>query len=197
VLYAPPAHARRARDHYSTPADLARALLSGLRQAGLELPSPIYDPCAGEAALLRALNLPGFGSDLYPDEYRSSLWILEEPIDATDVLALSAALIGGKTSPRSIVTNPPYGRTAVRIVEAALRLMDAGQVDLAAFLLPLPWEAAGTRLELMRRLSLRIVCSWRPEWIEGTGGGGKMSSVWLVWTQNPPRFPLTVYEGRP
>lgn len=194
MLYAPPAHARRARDHYSTPVELARALIGGLSQAGLELPPPIYDPCAGEAALLRALNLPGFGSDLYPDEYRSSLWTLETPIDATDPEALAGVMRAARA--RAIVANPPYGRTAPRIVEAAVGLLDAGQADLVAFLLPLPWEAAGTRLALMWRLSLRVVCSWRPEWIEGTGGGGKMNSVWLVWTRHPPRFPVTVYEGR-
>lgn len=29
----------------------------------------------------------------------------------------------------------------------------------------------------------RIVPCWRPEWIEGTGGGGTMNHAWLVWAR--------------
>jgi hypothetical protein len=69
---------------------------------------------------------------------------------------------------------------------------------LAAYLLPLPWEAAGnpSRLALMRAVRLRIVCCWRPEWIDGAGGGGKMNYAWLVWAPPGLCLPQTVYVSK-
>jgi hypothetical protein len=194
MFYAPVEHARRAHDHYSTPPDLARALLLGLTEAGIDLPGPVYDPCAGDGALLDHLRpLPSFGSDLFPAEYRQDPRVLTAPVDASDPVALADAM----GAARSLVTNPPYGRAAQAIVEAGARLAREGVVELAAFLLPLPWTAAGSRVALMRAMRLQITCCWRPEWIEGTGGGGKMNFAWLVWTRERTRFPSLVTVSRP
>ncbi len=183
MLYAPPRHARRARDFYSTPPELTAALRLGLPQLGLDLPVPAYDPCAGDGRLLQALGAPGFGSDLFPAAYPACPWIIDAPVDASDPDALAEAL----GASRAIVSNPPYGRDAARIVHACVKLLEADAIELAALLLPLPWEAAGSasRLALMRHALFRgrIVCCWRPEWIEDTGGGGKMNSAWLVWAR--------------
>jgi hypothetical protein len=193
MFYARAEHQRRAHDHYSTPKDLAQALPIGLKQAGIELPAPIYDPCAGEGALLDALRpLPGFGSDLFPNEYNRHLRILETPVDASDPETLADAL----GFARSIVTNPPYGREALGVVRTGVELIRRGQAELAAFLLPLPWTAAQGRLTLMRNVRLQITCCWRPEWVAGTGGGGKMNSAWLVWTRESSAFPISVYLDR-
>jgi hypothetical protein len=75
-LYAPPRHDRRANDFYRTPADLAGGLLAGLWRAGLKLPTPIHDPCSGDAALLDGLGLTVSGSDLFPGAYPSDLRLL-------------------------------------------------------------------------------------------------------------------------
>jgi hypothetical protein len=193
VLYAPPAHLRRAKDNYSTPKDLAQALPAGLALAGLELPVPLYDPCVGEGALLDGLGLPCFGSDLFPNRYRQRLNFLPQPIDASDLAALAEAI----GSARAVVCNPPYGRAAPAIVKAGVELVRNGTIELCAFLTPLPWIAASSRVGLMNNATLVITCSWRPLWIEGTKGGGKMSSNWIVWTRKPARFPLNVFVSRP
>jgi hypothetical protein len=192
MLYAPPQHARRTRDHYVTPPDVARALPIGLALAGLELPVPIYDPCCGEGALLDALGLPAFGSDLYPNDYASRLNFSTTPVDARNPRALAEAI----GCARSIVCNPAYGNQAAAIVDAGVDLVRNGTIDLAAYLTPLPWIAAGSRVELMNSATLVITCNWRPLWIEGTKGGGKMNSCWIVWTRERTRFPLNLFVSR-
>ena len=57
ALYRPPQHARRENNFYKTQLELAAGLLAGLRRAGLTLPAPLHDPCAGDAALLDGLGL--------------------------------------------------------------------------------------------------------------------------------------------
>jgi len=178
TFYAPTTHDLRPHQHYPTPVDLARALPLGLAMAGLELPRPVYDPCCGEGALLDALGGLTRASDLYPDAYRGRVDRWTTPVDARDPAALIAAL----GTARSIATNPPYGRDAEPIVRACVKLVDERHVELAAVLVPLPWEAAGSRSDLMARVSLRIVPCWRSVWVPGTKGGGKMNYVWLVWT---------------
>lgn len=193
MFYAPATHARRERDHYATPPELVHALVIGLQQGGLTLPMPVHDPCAGAGKLIDALEALGvgcFGSELYPDQYPRHRRILLKPLDAVSL---------DPRGMRALVTNPPYGRATEAIVAAGVRAVQKGVVALAAYLLPLPWEAAGSpsRLVLMRSMRLRIVCCWRPEWIDGTGGGGKMNYAWLVWTKPGLCLPQTVYIEKP
>ena len=214
TFYAPSKHTRENHDHYSTPPELAAALVVGLDRLGIAIPHPVFDPCAGEGRLLATLDtlgIPGgFGADLFPAAYPRRKWIHEEPIDARDHAALYEVL--GPC--RSILTNPPtedatsrpklpapknalerrfrknfprYAKKelAADIATAGMKLLEMGAIELFALLLPLPWEAAGgsRRLALMRSPLFRgrVVCCWRPEWIAGTSGGGKMNHAWLIW----------------
>ena len=193
IFYSPATHELRAHQHYPTPPDLAQALPLGLALAGIELPRPLHDPCAGEGALLDALGGPRFGSDLHPEAYPRTFRIWPDPINASkpdDV----ASVLGVS---RAIVTNPPYGRDAQPIVAAGVELVRRGQVDLAAFLVPLPWEAAAGRLDILVQMRARIVPTWRSTWVPGTKGNGKMNYTWLVWTKEIPAFPITVYLRKP
>ena len=98
---------------------------------------------------------------------------------------------------RSLVTNPPYGRKAEPIVRAGVKLVERETIELAAFLVPLPWESAARRSGLMRSMTLRIVPCWRSVWVPGTKGGGKMNYVWLVWTNTKATFPISIYLDKP
>jgi hypothetical protein len=64
---------------------------------------------------------------------------------------------------RALVSNPPFGR-ALPIAKNMVELVHADRVEMAALLLPGPWEAASTprRVALTRAMALRIVCCWRP-----------------------------------
>ncbi len=193
TFYSPPAHKRHAHQHYPTPPDLAQALVDGLAQAGLDLPRPVYDPCCGAGALLDALGGRAIGSDLHPDDYPARLDCWATPVEAKDPDALARA----KGSARALTSNPPYGRDAQPIVEAGVELVRRHAIELAAFLVPLPWEAAAGRFDLLRSMRARIVPTWRSAWVPGTRGGGKMNYVWLVWTDALTFFPITIYLRKP
>ena len=194
TLYPPPQHARRENNFYKRQVDLAAGLLAGLRRAGLTLPAPLHDPCAGDAALLDGLGFVGSGSDLFPAAYPSDARLLLAPVDARDPKALARVL----NDARALVSNPPFGRDALPIAESLVELVHAGSVEMAALLLPALWEAAGgpRRVALMRAMALRIVCCWRPIWIEGTAGGGKLNYAWHVWTREAPLFPHAIHVTR-
>ena len=114
TLYPPPQHARRENNFYKTQVDLAAGLLAGLRRAGLTLPAPLHDPCAGDAALLDGLGL--VGSDLFPAAYPSDARLLLAPVDARDPKALARVL----NNARALVSNPPFGRDALPIAESLI-----------------------------------------------------------------------------
>ena len=99
---------------------------------------------------------------------------------------------------RALVSNPPFGRDALPIAESLVELVHAGSVEMAALLAPALWEAASgpRRVTLMRAMALRIVCCWRPIWIEGTAGGGKLNYAWHVWTREAPLFSLAIQVTR-
>jgi hypothetical protein len=194
TIYTPRRHDRRANDFYPTPVSLAGGLLAGLWRAGLKLPMPIHDPCAGDGALLDGLGLTGSGSDLFPGAYPSDPRLLPAPVDARDPKAVARVLNGA----RAIVSNSPFKEDALPVAESMVELVRAGNVEMAALLFPAPWETAGSprRVALMRAMDLRIVCCWRPIWIEGTKRPGKLSFAWHVWTREAPLFPHAIHVTR-
>ena len=104
------------------------------------------------------------------------------------------------TGAAALVTNPPYGGDHHRIAEAFLSLLHGGCIRFAALLVPHQFDAAGRRGHLFQDplCALRIVMPWRPAWIEGTKGGGTISSTWWVWTAEPrpSASPGTVWVKR-
>ncbi len=203
-LYNSSNFSRSEADFYPTPPDLARALPDGMAVFGIELPGPILEPCCGDGALARTIGretgLPVVGTDLYPFRYPDGhpFYVSLEPVDARDLQALRRVAVD--VGARSIVTNPPYGRDHAKIAEALLELVQEGAIQVAALLVPHQFDAAGSRRHLFTDLhcALRIVMPWRPVWIEGTQGGGTISSVWWVWTAVPRNqgSPGTVYVER-
>ena len=119
-------------------------------------------------------------------------------MDARDPAALLKVIEA--TGAAALVTNPPYGRDHHRIAEAFLRLLHGGSIRFAALLVPHQFDAAGQRGQLFQDplCAPRIVMPRRPAWIEGTKGGGTISSTWWVWTAKvrPSAFPGTVWVER-
>ncbi len=189
MLYGPPLHARRANDFYRTPPDLAHGLMAGLQRVGVAAPIKVHDPCAGDGSLLDALSCSGgrSGSDLFPGNYPRDPRLCPKPVDARDPDALRGVLDGAD----GLISNPPYDQHALPIAESVVQLVREGTVKLAALLLPALWETASTprRTALMRSMTCRIVVCWRPVWIEGTKGGGKLNHAWHVWNSKPNGVP--------
>ncbi len=195
---------RSPADFYPTPPDLTRGLIDGLAQAAIALPGPILEPCCGTGAMATVLaaesGLKVVGSDLYPEAYTeaAALYATTSPVDARDAGALLRVI--ELTGAAALVTNPPYGRDHHRIAEAFLHLLRGGSIRFAALLVPHQFDAAERRPHLFQDplCALRIVLPWRPVWVAGTNGGGKISSAWWVWTTEPrPRAsPGTVWISR-
>jgi hypothetical protein len=137
---------------------------------------------------------------LYPERYTeaAALYATTSPVDARDAGALLKVI--EETGAAALVTNPPYGRDHHRIAEAFLCLLRGGSIRFAALLVPHQFDAAGQRGHLFQDplCALRVVMPWRPEWIEGTKGGGTISSTWWVWTAEPrpSALPGTVWVKR-
>jgi hypothetical protein len=183
---------RAKNDHYATPQDLIAALVIGLAKLHAALPGdgPVLDPCGGAGALRDGLQRHGVDvrlTDAYPEDYPAKGYATLKRLDATQFENLLEAvrLVGAK----AIVTNPPY-RTAIapRIVSNMVELVEAGEVSLAAVLVPREWVAAQGRVEMFDRPSYwgEIIPAWRPRWIAGTDAGGKTSSSWVVWRRPLP-----------
>jgi hypothetical protein len=203
-LYNASSFQRAPADFYPTPPDLTRGLIDGLGEVAIALPGPVLEPCCGAGALATVLaaesGLEVVGSDLYPERYTeaAALYATTAPVDARDAAALLRVI--EMTGAAALVTNPPYGRDHHRIAEAFLRLLRGGCIRFAALLVPHQFDAAGQRRHLFQDplCALRIVMPWRPEWIEGTKGGGTISSTWWVWTadRRPSASPGTVWVKR-
>ena len=195
---------RASADFYPTPPDLTRGLIDGLAQAAIALPGPILEPCCGAGALANVLatesGLKVVGSDLYPERYTeaAALYATTSPVDARDAWR---AAEGDRDDRRRGVGDepalrprpPPHRRgvpsPAARRLHPFCRSAGAAPVRCC-------W-AARTPVS-GSALALRIVMPWRPEWIEGTKGGGTISSTWWVWTAEPrpSALPGTVWVKR-
>jgi len=94
------------------------------------------------------------------------------------------ALLGFR--PDAIISNPPYGKDAVRSVEKALELMEA-ETGYVAFLMRHEWDAAKGRAHLIDHPAFiaKITLRFRPLWVtpkEGEKAGSpRFSYAWFVW----------------
>lgn len=88
--------------------------------------------------------------------------------------------------PDCIISNPPYGKEAVKSVEKALELMQAEQ-GYVAMLMRHEWDAAKGRAHLIDHPAYiaKITLRFRPVWIEKKEGeeskSPRFSYAWYVW----------------
>lgn len=88
--------------------------------------------------------------------------------------------------PDAIISNPPYGKDAVRAVQKALDLMEA-EKGYVAFLMRHEWDAAKGRAPLIDHPAFmaKITLRFRPVWIEKKEGeeskSPRFSYAWFVW----------------
>src|SRR5215207_6508349 len=139
---------------------------------------------------------------LCPCDTSTSTWRSFATISSGLCLFLAiVVLLGSKAIPQGgPLQRRRISRDHHRIAEAFLRLLHGGSIRFAALLVPHQFDAAGQRGHLFQDplCALRTVMPWRPEWIEGTKGGGTISSTWWVWTaeSRPSASPGTVWVKR-
>lgn len=150
---------RRPLDFYPTPPEVTAALLNHI---ALPEGATIWDPAAGEGAILRVAAAYGYktiGTDILTGQD-----FLEQDARPCDM----------------IITNPPFYMAAAFIKKAwALNIP-------FAFLLRSQYWHAASRLELFTACPPNMVLplTWRPQFTEQKSGS-LLDMVWNVWTREP------------
>lgn len=160
---------RRELEKYYTPHWSVEALRMA-EAAYLHPQKPVFDPCAGDGAILDAFKV-AFGADIAPDR---------PDIITADYLKTPAP----KEPYGAIVTNPPYGqggRLAVSFIEKALN-----EAEFVAMLLRVDFDSASTRKHLFGecdRFATKYVLTKRLRWtnIEQADSGPSTNHAWFVW----------------
>lgn len=162
-----------------------------LRAMPLPVGSIVYDPAAGEGAVLRAawsLGLYAHGADIVPD--------------AAGIA--TADFLTDHRPRKAIVTNPPYGaggRMACAFIRHALAVTreERGQV---AMLLRADFDSAPGRVDIFRdhpAFAERLVMLKRVKWtnvVQVEGKGPSTNHTWFCWDwSRAAGFPAVRYIG--
>ena len=169
---------RRARDLYPTPAEAVTPLLRHL-PTGVRF----VEPCAGDGALVKALETAGhscvFASDIAPQA---------AGIEPGDVMALDHGW-----GAEMFITNPPWPGRYLR-GEPTLSVI----LHLSRFLptwLLLPADFAHNKyFSRVKPICSAIVSVGRVSWI-GNGTSGVDNAAWYLFDQNKADS-ITVFHGR-
>lgn len=126
---------------------------------------------AWERAIDKSTVTCGVYDDVQPPRYPKSMSEIEE-------------ILGFR--PDCIITNPPYGKEAVRAVEKALELMQA-ENGYVAMLMRHEWDCAKGRSHLIDHPAYiaKVTLRFRPVWIEKKEGEAsaspRFSYAWFIW----------------
>lgn len=165
--------ARIPQDFYATPPEVTKALLSVERDR-LFCFSPIWEPAAGDGAIVKVLKAAGYqviASDISdrgcPNVKVKSFFDYKEPPGL------------------AIVTNPPFSLTNWRDgkgkwITHALGILDL-DVDYMALLLPWTWAAAAGLGDIWERYPPAVIylLTWK---VDFTGQGAPpQNNCWVIW----------------
>jgi hypothetical protein len=82
--------------------------------------------------------------------------------------------------PDAIITNPPYGRDAEKMLKHALALMEPVK-GLCIFLCRNEWDSSARRAPLFDHpaFAFKVILRHRPRWIEGSTGAPRHNYAWF------------------
>jgi hypothetical protein len=175
-----PQPARTGTDWHPTPPCLTLALtqfvLPGLA------PGPVWEACAGDGRLARAIEAEGrrvIATDIDP---RADC-VARHDFRADPPAGTAGALL---------ITNPPWDRDLLDpLIGPGLMLLDSGALCAMALLLRPDKLFAASRAEAFNRAAALYQCSWRPIWVAGSNGNPRWAAVWVVWRGDHPGPPVT------
>lgn len=158
--------AREKDDFYPTPPEPTRAILSAEFDRLSQFPT-IWEPAAGDGAMIREMNAVGLSS------------VSSDLVDRGCGANIQSFYSYQKAPSKAILTNPPFQEcnSGEWIRHAFGRL----GVEYMALLLPLNWTGASTRGALWaEHTPARVyIMRWRIDW---TGQGANPSiNAWFVW----------------
>lgn len=164
---------RQPNEKYYTPAWVVDALLS--REM---FPGAVWEPAAGDGAMVAALNSKGY------DCYASDIEPAAANVWSMDFLAAMSNF----GTYRTIITNPPYGkggRLAVKFIERALEITrpTKGKV---AMLLRVDFDSANGRRPIFGghdAFKAKYVLTKRIRWpnLPQSAAGPTENHAWFVW----------------
>ncbi len=164
-------------DYYATPAWCVRRLLEAV-----ELPAGLWlEPCAGEGAIIRAVEEHAHGNVIW-----HAIEAREECIPILDVISTCQTAVQGsfQAVPADsryalVLTNPPY-RSALQIVQHALKF-----APIVVMLLRLNWLASDKRVAWIRAHTPSVfVLPDRPSFVGE--GGDATEYAWMAWGLGVP-----------
>jgi hypothetical protein len=168
---------RLERDWYPTPPDTSATILPYLSEIGAGKPFKLWEPAAGDGAMLDVLAQAGHtvtGTDIHPMRDNISeedfLWSLVPP-----------------TPCDGIITNPPYGDLAQDFAEKIVSFIDRGEVKFGAILVRNEYDSASGKKHLFSdcpHFAAKIILTFRPRWIAGSKGSPRHNYCWLVWRRD-------------
>lgn len=164
---------REVNDFYPTPPEPTRALLHAEITRLRDFPL-IWEPAAGDGAMVREINALGFDA------------VASDLIDrgcGAEIRSFYDYRERGDRPARAIVTNPPFSECNSRDGKARWiwHALDALEVEYMALLMPWPWPgAAGLNALWHRHPPARVyLMRWK---IDFTGQGAPpMLNAWFVW----------------
>lgn len=147
------------RDYYPTPREAVLPLLPHLAPD-----TAFAEPCAGDGALIRTLDLAGhacvWASDIHPRNH--------------GIVSLDALLIQGMAAD-CIITNPPWDRDILHpMIEHFSSMLPAW------LLFDADWAHTRQSAELIKRCS-KIVSVGRVKWIPDSKMTGKDNCMWALF----------------
>jgi len=164
---------RDSADYYATPAFCVRRLLERVQLPG----GPWLEPCAGEGAVIKAVNELRSDVDWTAVEYRPECL---KPLHALNLNSVQIDSFTTLSMPLRrahfavCLSNPPY-RSALPFVQRACEL-----ADIVVFLLRLNWLAGRERHAwLMKHVPNVYVLPDRPSFVDG--GTDATDYAWMLW----------------
>ncbi len=161
-------------DLHPTPEEFTEALV-----VTFKLPDRIWEPACGEGHISKRLITDGFR------------------VTSTDIKNWGYGLSGvdflqqeqPPSGVRGIVTNPPFS-IATAFVEKALDFIDAGHIELAAFIMKQEFIGSIDRFERIfsRRMPIQITAIANRMKNSHTGASYSFYHSWYIWTKAKPTY---------
>lgn len=162
-----PSRGRATDDFYATPDAVTRAL--AIEYADVLRGAAVWEPCAGDGAMMRTLLAEGVGKVVGSDINPQAPGIVKLDVFERTNLPLVQA----------VITNPPFF-LAAEMIEHILGLVN-GPPQLLAVVLKATFWHASSRFPLFRRHPPTTIhpLLWRPDF--KNLGGPTMEIMWCVW----------------
>jgi hypothetical protein len=172
------AFARRPQDKYSTPPEAVLPLLKHVKHGDM-----FVEPCAGNGALVRALENHGLSCqwafDIEPENHE---------IERRD--ALSDWDVIPDMSVEWIITNPPWSRDLLHpMIEHFSRIRPTW------LLFDADWMHT-RQAEPYLKMCTKIVSVGRLKWIPGSKHSGKDNAAWFLFDRRWPAEEAPAFYGR-